>query len=90
LQADHVQRWLPLINCESRKGGLVICQGADEERWRQPPGCGAPPLPRADPAAREALLDIAGRLELLCRLERLKLIKGKHHEDSRRTIDRQP
>jgi 2-keto-3-deoxy-L-arabinonate dehydratase len=63
--AEHHQCWLPVINDEDLRGGLVICQVPMQEGGVIRSDAVRHPLPQVDAAAREGRLDITRRLEPL-------------------------
>jgi hypothetical protein len=62
--AKHDRHWPPLIPYKDRRGGLVICQGADKGRCICSDAVRRP-LSQGDAASRQGLLDIDCRLEPL-------------------------
>jgi hypothetical protein len=62
--AEHDRHWPLLIHYKNRKGGPVICQGADKGRCIRSDAVRRP-LSQVDAASREGLLDIDCRLQPL-------------------------
>jgi len=60
---EQYQRWLPLINCENRQGGLLAAKALMKEGGVI--ACDAPrhPFPAMHPAVRAGLLETARRLD---------------------------